>query len=131
MKKLMFLLRKEFRQIRRNTFLARAIIAVPLLQMLILVPAVTFEMKNIDLAVTDYDRSPASRELISRLSGSSFFRICATPGNYSQADALLFAGDADMVLVIPDDFSEGLAGVTTPRSDGATWYLWCVITTAM
>ena len=115
MKKLMFLLRKEFRQIRRNTFLARAIIAVPLLQMLLLVPAVTFEMKNIDLAVTDNDHSPASRELISRLSGSSFFRICATPQNYTQADALLLAGDADMVLIIPDDFSEGLAGVTTPR----------------
>ena len=115
MKKLMFLLRKEFRQIRRNTFLARAIIAVPLLQMLLLVPAVTFEMKNIDLAVTDNDHSPASRELISRLSGSSFFRITATPGNYAQADALLLAGDADMVLIIPDDFSEGLAGVTRPR----------------
>jgi ABC-2 type transport system permease protein len=115
MRKLMFLLRKEFRQIKRNTFLARAIIAVPLLQMLLLVPAVTFEMKNIDLAVTDNDRSPASRELISRLSGSSFFHISATPWNYTQADDLLLAGDADMVLIIPDDFSEGLAGVTTPR----------------
>jgi ABC-2 type transport system permease protein len=115
MRKLLFLLKKEFRQIRRNTFLARAIIAVPLLQMLILVPAVTFEIKRIDLAVTDNDHSPASRELLSRLSGSSFFKTIATPANYSQAEHLLLAGDADMVLIIPDDFSEGLAGATTPR----------------
>ena len=57
MKKLIFLLSKEFRQIRRNPFMIRAIIAVPVLQMLILVPAVTFEVKRIDLAVIDNDRS--------------------------------------------------------------------------
>ena len=114
MRKLMFLLRKEFRQIRRDKFMARAIIGVPLLQMLILVPAVTFEMKHIDLAIADHDHSPASRELISRLTGSSFFRVCATPENYSQADDLLLSGDADMALIIPDDFSEGLAGAVNP-----------------
>ena len=115
MKKLMFLLRKEFRQIRRNPFMARAIIAVPILQMLLLVPAVTFEMKHIDLAVDDNDHSPSSMELISKLSGSSFFRVVATPDNYSQAEGLLFSGEADMVLIIPDDFSEGMAGASTPR----------------
>lgn len=115
MRRLLFLLKKEFRQIVRNPFMLRAIIMIPLLQMLILVPAVTFEIKRIDLAVTDNDRSPASRELISKLTGSSFFRTMASPMNISDAEALLFSGDADMVLVIPRDFSEGLAGVTKPR----------------
>ncbi len=114
MRKLLFLLKKEFRQIRRNPFMARAIIAVPLLQMLILVPAITFEVKRIDLAVTDYDRSPASRELISKLSGSSFFRISGAPAGQAGADQLLLSGDADIVLIIPDDFSEGLAGIGKP-----------------
>ena len=89
MRKLLFLLKKEFRQIRRNPFLARAIILVPLMQMLILVPAITFEVKRIDLAVTDNDRSPASRELIAKLSGSSFFRISATPRQLHEAEELL------------------------------------------
>ena len=115
MKKLMFLLRKEFRQIVRNPFMIRAIIAVPIVQMLILVPAVTFEIKRIDLAVIDNDRSPSSRELLSRLTGSSFFVITAIPGNTREAESMLFAGTADMALVIPHDFSEGLAGMTTPR----------------
>jgi ABC-2 type transport system permease protein len=114
MRKLLFLLKKEFRQIRRNPFMARAIIAVPLLQMLILVPAITFEVKRIDLAVTDYDKSAASRELISKLSGSSFFRISGAAAGQAGADQLLLSGDADIVLIIPDDFSEGLAGVGKP-----------------
>ena len=115
MRKLLFLLRKEFRQIRRNPFMIRAIIAVPVLQMLILVPAVTFEVKRIDLAVIDSDRSQASRELIAKLTGSSFFVVTASPSNITEAESMLFAGDADLALVIPSDFSEGLAGVTRPR----------------
>ncbi len=115
MNRLLFLLKKEFRQIIRNPFMLRAIIGVPLLQMLILVPAVTFEIKRLDLAVADNDRTPDSRELISKLTGSSFFRSTAAPLNIADAESMLFSGDADMVLVIPDDFSEGLAGITTPR----------------
>ncbi|MDZ7635641.1 MAG: ABC transporter permease [Bacteroidales bacterium] len=115
MRKLLFLLKKEFRQIRRNPFMARAIIAVPLIQMLILVPAITFEVKRIDLAVTDYDRSPASRGLISKLSGSSFFSISAVPSGQVHADELLLSGDADMVLIIPDGFAEAMAGKERPR----------------
>lgn len=115
MKKLLFLLRKEFRQIRRNRFMIRAIIAVPILQMLILVPAITFEIKRIDLAVIDNDRSQASRELVSKLTGSSFFVVTATPATVTEAESMLLSGDADIALVIPPDFSRGLAGVTTPR----------------
>ena len=115
MKKLLFLLRKEFRQIRRNRFMIRAIIAVPILQMLILVPAITFEIKRIDLAVIDNDRSQASRELVSKLTGSSFFVVTATPATVTEAESMILSGDADIALVIPPDFSRGLAGVTTPR----------------
>ena len=115
MKKLLFLLRKEFRQIRRNRFMIRAIIAVPILQMLILVPAITFEIKRIDLAVIDNDRSQASRELVAKLTGSSFFVVTATPATVTEAESMLLSGDADIALVIPPDFSRGLAGVTPPR----------------
>ena len=115
MRKLLFLLQKEFRQIRRNPFMIRAIIAVPVLQMLILIPAVTFEVKRIELAVIDSDRSQTSRELVAKLTGSSFFVVTANPQSIAEAESLLFAGEADMALVIPADFSEGLSGVTRPR----------------
>lgn len=115
MKRLSFLLKKEFRQISRDPLLSRAIIMVPLIQMLILIPAVNLELKKVDLAVTDYDHSPASRELLARLSGSSFFRVVATADNIKNEEDLLLKGTADMVLIVPDDFSEGLAGYGVPK----------------
>ncbi len=115
MRKLVFLLKKEFRQIKRNTFLARAVIVVPLLQMLLLVPAVTLEIKNVDLALMDNDHTPASRELVARLTGSSFFKTRMTARDYDEAESLLLGGKADMALIIPDGFSENLSGNGTPR----------------
>lgn len=114
MRKLIFLLRKEFRQIRRDPLLSRAIIMVPLIQMVILIPAVNLELKKVDLAVADRDHSPASRELIARLTGSSFFTVNALADSYDDAGSLLLEGTAGMVLVIPADFSESLAGRGTP-----------------
>ena len=46
MRTIFYLIRKEFIQIFRNKFISKAIFAVPIVQMLILVPAVTFEIKG-------------------------------------------------------------------------------------
>jgi ABC-2 type transport system permease protein len=69
MRTILYLIRKEFIQIFRNKFISKAIFAVPIVQMLILVPAITFEIKNIKIAVIDRDLTPESRGLISKLEG--------------------------------------------------------------
>ncbi len=115
MRKTIFLIRKEFRQIFRNTFLFRAIIAVPIVQMLILVPAITFELKRVDLAVMDSDRTSESRALVSRLQGSSFFRTNADARNEKEANALLFSGRCDVVISIPNGFAEDIRRGDTPK----------------
>ena len=51
MRTILYLIRKEFIQIFRNKFISKAIFAVPIVQMLILVPAITFEIKNVKLAL--------------------------------------------------------------------------------
>jgi len=61
MRTILFLIRKEFIQIFRNKFISKAIFAVPLVQMLILVPAVTFEIKRVEMTIIDRDMSPESR----------------------------------------------------------------------
>jgi len=115
MRKILFLIRKEFRQIFRNTFLFRAIIAVPVVQMRILVPAITFELKRVDLAVMDSDHSSESRALVSRLQGSSFFRINAAARDEKEADDLLFSGKCDVVINIPQGFARAVRGEGVPK----------------
>lgn len=106
MRTILYLIRKEFIQIFRNKFISKAIFAVPLIQMLILVPAVTFEIKNIDLCIVDNDFSVESRGLINKLVGSSFFRIRHTTWSAEEANNLMHRNKCDMILTIPDGFGK-------------------------
>lgn len=108
MRTILYLIRKEFLQIFRNKFISRAIFAVPVVQMLILVPAVTFEIKNVRLCITDHDMTPQSRSLISKLEGSTFFKVSYSTFSRSEADNLLAKSRFDMVLEIPSGFGNDI-----------------------
>jgi len=108
MRTILYLIRKEFIQIFRNTFLARAIFGIPIVQMVILVPAVTFEIKNIELCVVDKDMSTESRQLISTLQGSEFFLLKHTTFNEKEADDMLNSDKCDLVLHIPVNFGRNI-----------------------
>jgi len=108
MQRLKYLLQKEFIQIRRNTFIARAIVMIPIAQMLVLVPVVTFDIRHIDLCVVDQDLSPLSRQLVTKLQGATFFRINKATFSLREAENAMDAGKADVILNIPDHFERNL-----------------------
>jgi ABC-2 type transport system permease protein len=84
------------------------IFGVPLLQMLVLVFAATFEMKQIDMVVVDKDLSSASRELTAKFDGIPFYNVAHGVQDEKQGDELLLNGTADVVLVIPASFESDL-----------------------
>jgi ABC-2 type transport system permease protein len=106
--RLKYLLQKEFTQIRRNPFMARVIVLMPIVQMLILVPAVTFDIKNIRVSILDRDHSPISRGLINQLEGSPFFRIEQDASTIEQAQNAMNRGKVDAILSIPAGFERDL-----------------------
>jgi ABC-2 type transport system permease protein len=108
MRTIFYLIRKEFIQIFRNKFISKAIFAVPIVQMLILVPAVTFEIKNIKLAIIDRDMTPESRSLINKLEGSSFFKVTFSTFSEKEANKLLHKNKCNMVLQIPSGFGKDI-----------------------
>jgi ABC-2 type transport system permease protein len=108
MRTILYLIRKEFIQIFRNKFISKAIFAVPIVQMLLLVPAITFEIKNVDLIVIDNDMSPESRGLISKLEGSSFFRVASYSNSVSEANNLMHSNRCSMILHIPSSFGRDI-----------------------
>jgi ABC-2 type transport system permease protein len=103
-----FLLRKEFIQIRRNRTLLAMMIAVPIVQMLILVNAATLEMKNISICFVDQDLSSASRRLQSKFEGSPFFIVTGNTFDLRHAEHQLKNGSADLVFHIPRGFEKQL-----------------------
>jgi len=103
-----YLIRKEFIQIFRNKFISKAIFAVPIVQMLILVPAVTFELKNVKIAIIDKDMTPESRGLINKLEGSTFFKVSFSTFSDSEANNLLHRNKYSMILQIPSGFGKDI-----------------------
>jgi ABC-2 type transport system permease protein len=113
MRTILYLIRKEFIQIFRNKFISKAIFAVPIVQMLILVPAVTFEIKNINLTLIDNDMTPQSRGLISKLEGSTFFNVRYTTFSEKEANNLLLSNKCSVILNIPDGFGNDIVKGTS------------------
>ncbi|MBI9068337.1 MAG: ABC transporter permease [Salinivirgaceae bacterium] len=108
MKTIIFLLQKEFRQIRRNKTLLPIIFVLPIIQLLILVHATTFEIKNINLSIVDMDKSYTSQQLINKLDGSSFFKISNNALTFDEAKEQLAKNNADMIVYIPHNFGTDL-----------------------
>jgi ABC-2 type transport system permease protein len=106
MRTIFYLIRKEFIQIFRDKFMGRAIFGVPIVQMLLLVPAVTFEMKNVELCIIDRDMTTESRELVNQLEGSTFFNVRFSTFSEQEANNLLYRGKCDLVLQIPSGFGK-------------------------
>jgi len=112
MRTIFYLIRKEFIQIFRDKFIGKAIFGVPIVQMLLLVPAVTFEIKNVKLCIVDRDMTTESRELVSQLEGSTFFIVRYSTFSEQEANDLLQKGKCDLIIQIPSGF-----GKETGRGD--------------
>ncbi len=108
MKTIRYILQKEFRQIFRNKTMLPMIFGVPLLQMLLLVFAATFDMKKIDMVVVDKDLSETSRELIAKFDGIPFYHVKQSVWNEAQGEEMLLNDNADVVLVIPQNMEKNL-----------------------
>lgn len=98
---LIVLLRKEFKQIFRNKTILIISFIAPVIQFLILPLAANFEIKNINLAIVDLDRSSTSQELISQITGSGYFKLVDYSSSFKNAYQLVETDKADLILEIP------------------------------
>jgi len=84
------------------------IFVVPIVQLLILVNAATFDMKEIRMAVVDLDLSSSSRKLTGKFQGSPFYRMMDASFSLKQAEDLMQKGKVDVILHIPEGFERKL-----------------------
>ena len=105
---LRFLLRKEFLQILRDRTILGMLIFMPLIQLLVLANAVTFEVRSASMYVIDRDHSSASRDVVTRLAGSGRFVPVGSSASTREADDAMLERRADMILVIPTNFERDL-----------------------
>ncbi len=108
MNTLLFLLQKEYRQIFRNPTLLRMILAIPVIQLTILPLAADFEIKNINVAIVDYDRSTYSRDLVHKIESSGYFVLVDYNGDPKASFGYLESDEADVIIEIPEGFERNL-----------------------
>ncbi|PLW98988.1 MAG: ABC transporter permease [Marinilabiliales bacterium] len=108
MKTILFLIQKEFLQIFRNRSMLPIIFIVPVIQLIVLVNAATFEMQNIRMVYIDKDHSEISRGLISSFEASPFFIVEEQEYSSQEAEDKMHNGNCDLILNIPKDFENKL-----------------------
>lgn len=106
MRTIRFLLKKEFLQIFRNRSMLPLIFVMPLVQLLILANAATFEIKNINFEVIDFDRSSFSRELISKFTASGYFRLQGSSFSVKESEESFKKNKTSLIINIPEGFEK-------------------------
>lgn len=122
-----FILQKEFVQIFRNRAMLPIIFVMPVVQLLVLSFAATFDIEDVPVGIVDHDMSVESRRFISDLEASGYFVVKTMPRTTEDASMGMLRGDVQLIIDIPDDFSRNLGRVGTAKvqmivdaQDGAT-----------
>ena len=102
------IIRKEFRQMLRNPQMRAMLFLPPLIQLLIFGYAVNLDVNQAQIAWMDEDRSPQSRELLSRFQGSGLFDVLATPTSQGEMQDLLDRSTVDGVVRVLPGFAKDL-----------------------
>jgi ABC-2 type transport system permease protein len=102
------MLKKEFRQIFRNKAMIPIIFVAPLIQLLILSNAATFEIKNLKIYFNDFDNSTYSQRLKNSFIQTDYFIRTGESMDRNLAEKALELNEADLILEIPTDFEKTL-----------------------
>ena len=112
---LKYLIQKEFIQIRRNAFLPRLIVAFPIVIMCVMPWVMNMEVKNVKVLVVDNDRSTLSQQLVHSIEASNYFIFEGQQPTYSDALDAVEKSQADVMVVIPQDYSRDLTNGLQPQ----------------
>jgi ABC-2 type transport system permease protein len=126
MKIILYIIKKEFKQIFRNKGMLPIIFILPVLQLVILSNAATYEIKNIQFGYVDADNSRISRGLIEQFEASTYFNVLGKFPSEKEASQAMQKGKVDAYLNIPTHFERDLQtdkeiniGVFIDAIDGA------------
>jgi len=102
------LVRKELRQMFRDPRSRRMLFLAPVVQLLLFGYAVNTDVRNVRTFVVDHDRSAESRELVSAVTASGYFRVTGQSDRAADILSALDHGEAVLGLEIPSHFAVDL-----------------------
>jgi len=101
--------RKELLHIVRDPRSLTQALAMPLLMILLFGYALSFDVDRILTFVYDADRTPQSRELISRFQGSRFFEVVGAAPSYAEVERHVDTGECLLGIAIRQGYGREVA----------------------
>ncbi|MGE5352308.1 MAG: ABC transporter permease [Acidobacteriota bacterium] len=108
MKSVISFIKKEFQQLMRDKRMLMVIFTSPLLQLLLLGYAASFDLDVIHTAIYDMDHSQTSRDVIDQFSKSGYFVVDKNVNSYKELNQLFDDGKILAAILIPEDFERNL-----------------------
>ncbi|NGP77180.1 ABC transporter permease [Balneolaceae bacterium YR4-1] len=108
MRSIKFLLQKEFLQIFRNKGMLPIIFLMPVIQLVVLSFAATYELREVDFHLVDFDHSTASRQLVNKFQATGYFNLQDHSQDVNEGISQMQMNEVRLVLVIPEGFERDL-----------------------
>ena len=106
--RLLAMSRKEAIQLRRDARSLAMAFLLPVALIIFFGYAISFDVKNIEMAVLDQSHTEASRSLVQSFERSGYFNIISYPASQADVERLLQLGKVKVALVVPPDFYRDL-----------------------
>lgn len=106
LKRILSVTKKEFIHIKRDKPSVIMAIIAPVMMLLIFGFAVSTDVNNVRMAISDQSNSAESRELIQSYENSYYFEVYNMTDNPEMAEEMIDKGEAKAALIIPPDFAK-------------------------
>ena len=106
--RILYLIRKEFKQMRRNILLPIIFVLLPLALTNIIPRVATQEVKGLKICIVDNDHSSLSRRLIQKIDASAYIDLSRMAQSETEAMQSLDDASSDMFLIIPEGYEKGV-----------------------
>lgn len=100
--------RKEILHILRDRTTLFLVLFTPTVLLFIMAYALTVDIRNVPIAVLDYDRSSVSREFVQQITAGEDLELLAQATSFDEIEDLLIHGKIKAALIIHPDFSKDL-----------------------
>lgn len=118
MKTVIYFIKKEFLQFKRDPKMFALILIAPVIQLIFLGYAANFDVKTVHTAVYDMDKSNTSRKFLEEFESSNYFSFDYYIESYQELTGLIDKGKVIFAIVIPSDFEKKINRRETVKVQG-------------
>ena len=108
MRTILILIKKEFLQVFRNTLLMQILIVAPLVQFLLFPFTADYEIKTLNIAFIDHDRSSITNEMQQKFEYSRYFVNFGVLETKNEAEDLMLKDQIDILIEFPPCFEKSI-----------------------